>query len=257
MQYGPLHVPSECSWDDACLLSIGHHSVLAFPTVVIISLSPFCSRVHQFLHIPRVDVCFLRLPHSTHQYAGAVGNVKFFLSNEWLSDHNARGNAPGCQRKRGSKSSRAGAPGTRCRHCFLNDIVVDMLKLKQGDKTTGPIFPEKRISKKEDEEDKPAQPRASKTFQRIADELFNKGVDDRRLRVTFHTLRHSFGTHVYENSGDLYLTQKALGHKTMVMASRYANMSEARLREAFTMMSDVMKKGKETKQEQTDQVVNS
>jgi hypothetical protein len=65
------------------------------------------------------------------------------------------------------------------------------------------------------------------------------------------------GTHVYENSGDLYLTQKALGHKTMVWPSRYAKMSETRLREAFTKMSDVMKKGREAKQEQTDQAVNS
>lgn len=155
----------------------------------------------------------------------------------------------------GSLSIRDSKTGSRT--VFMNDVVSDILKARQGDKTTGPIFPEKRISKKEGEEDKPAQPRASKTFQRIADELFNKGVDDRRLRVTFHTLRHSFGTHVYENSGDLYLTQKALGHKTMVMASRYAKMSETRLREAFTKMSDVMKKGRETKQEQTDQAVNS
>lgn len=157
----------------------------------------------------------------------------------------------------GSLSIRDSKTGSRM--VFLNDVVTEMLKQRQGEKTTGPIFPEKkREGTKERTADETGQPRsASNTFQRIADELFNKGVDDRRLRVTFHTLRHSFGTHVYANSGDLYLTQKALGHKTMVMASRYAKMSETRLREAFTKMSDVMKKGRETNQEQPEQVVNS
>src|SRR3989339_568049 len=147
----------------------------------------------------------------------------------------------------GSLSIRDGKTGSRT--VFLNDVVVEMLKERQGKKTTGPIFPEKkREGTKARTAEGTGQPRsASNTFQRIADQLFNKGVDDRRLRVTFHTLRHSFGTHVYANSGDLYLTQKALGHRTMVMAARYAKMSETRLREAFTKMSDVMKKGRETK----------
>jgi integrase len=157
----------------------------------------------------------------------------------------------------GSMSIRDSKTGSRT--VFLNDVVADMLRQRQGKKTTGPIFPEKkREGTKVRTAEGTGQPRsASNTFQRIADELFNKGVDDRRLRVTFHTLRHSFGTHVYANSGDLYLTQKALGHRTMVMASRYAKMSETRLREAFTKMSDVMKKGRETNQEQNDKAVNS
>ena len=88
------------------------------------------------------------------------------------------------------------------------------------------------------------QVRVSKTFQRVADELFNEGVTDRRLRVSFHTLRHTFGTHLYENTGDLYLAQKALGHRSLVMASRYAKMSEARLREAFSTVSSVLQGNK-------------
>jgi len=145
----------------------------------------------------------------------------------------------------GSLSIRDSKTGSRT--VFLNDVVADMLRGRQKEKATGLIF----------SDNDQRQQRASKTFQRVADKLFNKDVEDRRLRVTFHTLRHSFGTHVYENSGDLYLTQKALGHRTMVMAQRYAKMTETRLREAFTKMSDVMKKGRETNQEQTDQAANS
>jgi integrase len=148
----------------------------------------------------------------------------------------------------GSLSIRDSKTGSRT--VFLNDVVADRLKNRQGKKTTGLIFPEKRKVGTDNDQ---RQLRASKTFQRVADILFNKDVNDRRLRVTFHTLRHSFGTHVYENSGDLYLTQKALGHRTMVMAQRYAKMTETRLREAFTKMSDVMKKGREIAKEQAEQ----
>jgi len=150
----------------------------------------------------------------------------------------------------GSLSIRDSKTGSRT--VFLNDVVADMLKNRQEEKTTGLVFPAKR---KEGKDNDQIQLRASKTFQRVADKLFNTDVNDRRLRVTFHTLRHSFGTHIYENSGDLYLTQKALGHRTMVMATRYAKMSETKLREAFAIMSNVMKSGKE-KAEDIEQVVN-
>jgi len=132
---------------------------------------------------------------------------------------------------------------TGSRTVFFNDTVGGMLKARQGDKTTGHIFPIETGKKKGQR-----QEAVSKTFQREADTLFNQGVEDRRLRVSFHTLRHTFGTHVYGNTGDLYLTQKALGHRTMTMAQRYAKMSESKLREAFSTMTEVMDKGKQTAQ---------
>jgi integrase len=132
---------------------------------------------------------------------------------------------------------------TGSRTAFINDTVEAMLRGRQDGKTTGLIFPDEKGKR---------FLRASWTFQRVANELFNASVKDRRLRVTFHTLRHSFGTAVYNKSGDLYLTQKALGHKTLLMAERYAKMSEPRLREAFQAVGDVLKNG--TKQ--AEQVVN-
>ena len=132
---------------------------------------------------------------------------------------------------------------TGSRTAFMNDTVEAMLRGRQDGRTTGLVFPDENGNR---------HTRASWTFQRVANGLFNEGVKDRRLRVSFHTLRHSFGTAVYNNSGDLYLTQKALGHKTLLMAERYAKMSEPRLREAFQAVGDVLKNG--TKQ--AEQVVN-
>jgi integrase len=137
----------------------------------------------------------------------------------------------------GTLAIRDGKTGSRT--VFFNEAVRKMLKARQGDQKTGLLFPIETGKNKGRR-----QEAVSKTFQREADKLFNQGITDRRLRVSFHTLRHSFGTHVYGATGDLYLTQKALGHRTMVMAQRYAKMSETRLKEAFDTMTEVMERGK-------------
>lgn len=73
---------------------------------------------------------------------------------------------------------------------------------------------------------------ASKVFADTVKELgLNRGVTDRKQKVTFHTLRHSMATHLYESTHDLYLVQRSLGHSTGTMTARYAKMSENRLRE--------------------------
>jgi integrase len=77
-----------------------------------------------------------------------------------------------------------------------------------------------------------AMDQASKVFTDTVKELkFNLGVTDRKQKVTFHTLRHSMATHLYESTHDLYLVQRSLGHTTGTMTARYAKMSESRLRE--------------------------
>lgn len=121
---------------------------------------------------------------------------------------------------------------TGSRIVFLNDAVEDMLKRRQVENSKGLVFPDENGKR---------QAKASKTFWRVANDLFNKDVKDRRLRVSFHTLRHTFGSLLYQATGDLYLTQKALGHRTLIMAQRYAKMSETRLREAFVEMGKVIK----------------
>ncbi|ABW68757.1 tyrosine-type recombinase/integrase [Desulfosudis oleivorans] len=98
--------------------------------------------------------------------------------------------------------------------------------------------------------------RASKTFSRVVKELgLNQGITDRKQKVTFHTLRHSYATHLYESTHDLYLTQKSLGHTTSTMTQRYAKMTENRLREGSAALEAAFKTNGQKKKKNAGQVL--
>ncbi len=66
----------------------------------------------------------------------------------------------------------------------------------------------------------------SKTFSRIIKKLrFNEGITDRRQKVTFHTLRHTYASWAAMAGVPIYQLSKALGHKTMAMTERYAHLA--------------------------------
>ncbi len=136
---------------------------------------------------------------------------------------------------------------TGSRTAYLTEAAKAMLKTRTQGKPDELIFP-KRSGKDG------AMVQASKVFADTANELkLNEGITDRKQKVTFHTLRHSFATHLYESTHDLYLTQRSLGHATGTMTARYAKMSESRLREgAAALQKAFSANGKES----AGQVVN-
>ena len=74
----------------------------------------------------------------------------------------------------------------------------------------------------------------SNTFGRVIDKLgLNKGVDDRRQRVSFHTLRHTYASWAVMAGVPLYQVGKALGHKGTVMTARYSHLAPESQRQAF------------------------
>ena len=50
--------------------------------------------------------------------------------------------------------------------------------------------------------------------------------------VSIHSLRHTFATRVYQQTGDLYLVQRALGHRQIGTTEISARISDEALRRA-------------------------
>lgn len=65
----------------------------------------------------------------------------------------------------------------------------------------------------------------SKTFERAVEKLgFNKGIEDPRQKVVFHTLRHTFASWLAIQGTPLLTIKELLGHKTLAMTERYAHL---------------------------------
>ena len=84
-----------------------------------------------------------------------------------------------------------------------------------------------------------------KTFKLAVDNLeFNKGISDKRHKVVFHTLRHTFASWLVQNGVDLYTVQKLMGHSTISMTERYAHLAQDNLKSAVKKLEESMKRQK-------------
>ncbi|NLT47330.1 MAG: site-specific integrase [Clostridiales bacterium] len=137
--------------------------------------------------------------------------------------------------ERGLLLIRDAKAGTR--HAFLTEQVAEMLKNRIQGEPYNLIFPAKNGG---------VMPRISPTFHRVVKELgLNKGIDDRRQKLVFHSARHSFGSLLAEQGQDLYTIQKLIGHKTVTMTQRYSHLTENKLRNAVESLGKAFEKNRD------------
>lgn len=70
----------------------------------------------------------------------------------------------------------------------------------------------------------------------LKDSKLNEGIEDRKLKATFHTLRHTYASRMVQQGVDLYKLQKLLGHSTPALTARYAKLADDDLRKAVEQM---------------------
>jgi len=132
----------------------------------------------------------------------------------------------------------------RTRTLSMTDVVKELLVKKGIGKNDELVFPAsngKMIVN------------MSQTFPRAVEKAgFNEGVTDRRQRVTFHTLRHSFASWLVMEGISLYEVKALLGHASLTMTERYSHLAPDRNRKAADTMGQIFQKAKQP----TEQVVN-
>jgi len=125
--------------------------------------------------------------------------------------------------------------GNKPRVLYLNDEMVQVLSewlavrhnFKNSEKTT-PFF----ISKK-----------GNRLAIRTMEDNMKKLVDglglDVHFKVTCHTLRHTFASHLNDNGEDILVIQSLLGHASPRSTRIYIHPSDQRIREAFERLPGV------------------
>ena len=67
----------------------------------------------------------------------------------------------------------------------------------------------------------------------LHDSGLNNGVTDSRLKIVWHSLRHTSASWLAIAGVDLFKISKILGHKSTVMTQRYSHLSEQSIRDAM------------------------
>lgn len=75
-------------------------------------------------------------------------------------------------------------------------------------------------------------PLTTRSLQRIVVGYARKALT-RRVKVTPHTLRHTFATHLLDAGADLRVVQELLGHESLSSTQIYTHVSIERLQEAY------------------------
>ncbi|WP_136810010.1 tyrosine-type recombinase/integrase [Desulfosediminicola flagellatus] len=79
----------------------------------------------------------------------------------------------------------------------------------------------------------------SNTFPRAVDSLgFNEGVTDRRLKLGFHSLRHTAASWMANSGVESMVIAKVLGHKTLAMAMRYSHVNDNTVKTAMQTLQE-------------------
>ena len=112
------------------------------------------------------------------------------------------------------------------RPAFFTEEVKAMLTGRQSDNTQGEVlvFPGKGGIK---------ITQISDSFDRAVNKLkLNEGVTDRLMKVTFHTLRHTFASWLAMDGVNPFHLKELMGHSDLKLTERYSHLSNDALREA-------------------------
>lgn len=116
------------------------------------------------------------------------------------------------------------------RFAYMTDRVAEEFsKLKQGDGNEF-VFQSKTGGKID---------HVSRTFERAVKALgLNDGITDRRQKVVFHSLRHTFASRLVQKRVSLYEVKELLGHSDIAMTQRYSHLANETLREAVSKLNE-------------------
>jgi integrase len=125
---------------------------------------------------------------------------------------------------------------SRTRHAYINATIAAIFNDMERGKPEALVFPDRCGNRR-------AQ--VSDAFNRAVNQLgLNDGITDRRQRLCFHSVRHSFASWLALEGADLLVIKELLGHRDLTTTQRYAHLSPGKLRSAAEGLEKIFTSGK-------------
>lgn len=118
--------------------------------------------------------------------------------------------------------------GKRDRIVPMTSRLHDLFSSMEEGKANAVVFPNRHGQ---------AHKQVPSQFKRgVEDSKLNEDVDDNKMKVSFHSLRHTYASRMVQNGVDLYRLQRLLGHSTPTLTARYAKLADDDLKKAVEQM---------------------
>ena len=131
----------------------------------------------------------------------------------------------------------------KTRHCHTTKDVHAMLTERGPGMKDDYVFSSTRKRKNSDKK-KGKITEVSHTFDDVVEQLkFNEGVKDRRQRIVFHSLRHTFASWLVQSGVSLYVVQKLLGHEQISQTQRYSHLNKGNIEDALKTFEAAWQQG--------------
>jgi integrase len=122
------------------------------------------------------------------------------------------------------------AKNSRDRTAYMTQRVRDMFAEKLAGNPDELVFPDRNGD---------MTMKISNVFPRTVEDLnLNKGYDDRKGRVVFHTLRHTYASWLADKGTPMITLMKLMGHQSLTMTVRYSHASQETLEQTTRIFDE-------------------